>query len=74
MRGRVGIDFSLILVGLEGQVGRPNRAKTEPKHDLAGQGRPQRGKTAKQASQVKLSEWRRKIGTVVLRGEGFTLP
>ena len=31
MGGRFGIEFSSILVGLEGQVGKPNRAKREPK-------------------------------------------
>ena len=74
MGGRFGIDFSSILVGLEGQVGRPNRAKREPKHDLAGQERPQQGKTPKQASQKKLSLARRKMTPGVLGGEGFTLP
>ena len=74
MRGRVRIDYSSIMVGLEGQVRRPNRAKREPKHDLAGQERPQQGKTPKQASQKKLSFVQRKMGTVVLGGEGFTLP
>ena len=74
MGRRFGIDFSSILVGLEGQVGRPNRAKREPKHDLAGQERPQQGKRPRQVNQVKLSQWRRKSKSPYLGGEGFTLP
>ena len=62
MGGRFGIDFSSILVGLEGQVGMPNRAKREPKHDLAGQRRPQQGKTPRQANQVKSSQGGRNLG------------
>ena len=60
MGRRFGIDFSSILVGLEGQVGRPNRDKREPKHDLGGQERPQQGKRPRQVNQVKLSQWGRK--------------
>ena len=74
MGRRFGIDFSSILVGLEGQVGRPNRAKREPKHDLGGQERPQQGKRPRQVNQVKLSQWRRKTDAPYLGGKGFTLP
>jgi hypothetical protein len=74
MGGRFGIDFSSILVGLKSQVGRPNRAKREPKHDLGGQERPQQGKRPRQANQVKLSQWGGKTSQWVLGGEGFTLP
>ena len=57
--GRVGIDFSWILVGLGGQVGRPNRARRAPKRDLTGQGRPQEGERSRQASQVRSKVARR---------------
>ena len=74
MGGRFGIDFSSILVGLEGQVGRPNRAKREPKHDLGGQERPQQGKRPRQVNQVKSNQSRGNLGGTPLGGEGFTLP
>ena len=74
MGGRFGIDFSSILVGLEGQVGRPNRAKREPKHDLGGQERPQQGKRPRQVNHVKLNQSGGKISLAPLGGEGFTLP
>ena len=71
MGGRFGIDFSSILVGLEGQVGRPNRAKREPKHDLGGQERPQQGKRPRQVNQVKLSQWGGKTDAPYLGGRGL---
>ena len=74
MGGRVGIGFSSILVGLEGQVGRPNPARRGPKHDLTGQGRPRQDKRPRQASQVQSSQERRARTSLVLGREGFTLP
>ena len=77
MGWRVGIDFSSILVGLGGLVGRPNRARRAPKRDLTGQGRPQEGERSRQASQVRSKVARRSPGNLGRRlagGEGFTLP
>ena len=77
MGGRVGIGFSLMLVGLEGQVGRPNRARRGPKHVLTGQGRPPQDKTPRQASQVMSSlggEIKAREGQSHVGREGFTLP
>ena len=51
--------MSSILVGLGGQVGRPNRARRAPKRDLTGQGRPQQGERSRQASQVRSKVARR---------------
>ena len=71
MGGRIGIGFSSIWVGLEGQVGRPNRARRGPKHDLTGQGRPRQDQRPRQASQVQSSQGRRGRAWMVLGGRGL---
>ena len=53
MGRHLGIDFSSILVDLGGQVGKPNRAKREPKQDMRGQGRPSQGLDKEDQDQAK---------------------
>ena len=53
MGSHLGIDFSAILVDLGSQVGKPNRAKREPKQDMRGQGRPSQGLDKEDQDQAK---------------------